>query len=324
METRRVVVEARSENAQALFTVGREFDAAVSALQAGRVARELGSDLGKTALQLTKSALYRVHYRRNQGAWFQDLFNSVLDIKFSPDGEYLAVANEEFKTVNIFRLADAREVHKLSGHSGPVNALAFGPGDLLASAGSGGKIRFWNYKQGKQIRELQGHSGSVLELAFHPRTGRLASAGTDGEIFLWDAGQSQPVHRILGHRGDITGLAFAQDRGSRFWVGKTATYVSGRPEVRIAKLLQRVPRSPRLLLMPPVISWLRVTKMGSYGSGIAKQENVTRIKSKPLVRCLTSPSVRMVSNLSSQAGGQNVSFWRLSDGSFQRHLKGSL
>jgi cytochrome c len=69
----------------------------------------------------------------------------------------------------------------LTGHAGPVAALAVAPDGLLASAGWDGTLRVW--APGAPV-VLEGHQGPVSALAWV--AGGLASAGQDGTIRVWD------------------------------------------------------------------------------------------------------------------------------------------
>lgn len=321
--TRKAVVEARSENAQALFAIGREFDAAVAALQAGRVARQLGQRLSAAERQNSISALYRVHYQRRQAAWFQDRFNSVLDVGFSPDGEYLAVANEEFKTINVFRLADGAEIQTLGEHAGPVNALAFASNEVLVAVGGGGAIRFWRFRTGEMIRQLNGHSGAVLEVALEPGSGRLATGGEAGEILLWKPDQDRPDRRFQAHRGAVSGLLFA-DKNTLISAGSDGAVrtwtLDGRPLDRHATT------SP--------VRAIALDKTGTLLAS-AHEDGTMRLWDRTTGRWTSHP-IETDAELTDLAfspdgehliissGGHHVLLWRLADDSIQQRWKGHI
>ncbi|MBN79462.1 MAG: hypothetical protein CMJ70_04920 [Planctomycetaceae bacterium] len=103
----------------------------------------------------------------------------VSDLAFSPDGQRLATAGAQDKSVKIWDLAIEREknVITLQGHDGDVNAAEFSPdGRLVASAGADKTIRLWDTAMGQEKFVLEGHTSPVLHLAFSPDGKRLVSA----------------------------------------------------------------------------------------------------------------------------------------------------
>ncbi len=110
----------------------------------------------------------------------------IRDVKFSPDGRYLAVATSigiELREAESFEL-----VRFLSGHTGTVTSVAFSPdGSLLASGSWDQTIKLWEVATGQEVRTLSGHSSTVSSVAFSPDGRLLASGSWDGTVLLWDA-----------------------------------------------------------------------------------------------------------------------------------------
>ncbi len=102
----------------------------------------------------------------------------------------------------------------LTGHTGPVNSVAFSPdGTHLASGGQDGQVRMWDAFGGQLTgRPLTGHTGGVWDVAFSPDGARIASCGDDQTVRIWDADTGQPIGApLVGHTGPVSGVAFAPD-----------------------------------------------------------------------------------------------------------------
>ncbi|MFF3918444.1 WD40 repeat domain-containing protein [Streptomyces sp. NPDC001852] len=93
-------------------------------------------------------------------------------------------------------------------------SAAFSPKDeLLASAGSDGKVQLWDPVTGRSRGVVMtGHTGPLTVMAFSPDGTLLASAGSDGKVQLWDpvTGRSRGVV-MTDHTGPLTAMAFSPD-----------------------------------------------------------------------------------------------------------------
>ncbi|NER38915.1 MAG: WD40 repeat domain-containing protein [Oscillatoria sp. SIO1A7] len=98
----------------------------------------------------------------------------------------------------------------LTGHEGPVSALAFAAnGEILVSGSHDRTISLWNPSNGDR-KILGRHSSEVKSLAVSPDGWAIASAGRDG-IKLWDIRTGQLLSEIVeGVEGDRA-LAFSPD-----------------------------------------------------------------------------------------------------------------
>lgn len=55
----------------------------------------------------------------------------------------------------------------------------------MATGGTAGVLRVWDYHSTKLISALEGHSGSILAIAFSPDDRQIVSVAADGSIILW-------------------------------------------------------------------------------------------------------------------------------------------
>jgi len=100
---------------------------------------------------------------------------------------------------------------QLSGHGGPVRALAISADGKSVLSGSfdTSAIR-WSLAIESAEQVLRFHSDAVNGVVFL-QDGRMATAGADARIAIWTAGHQQPDGVFEGHRGPIVGLAVSPD-----------------------------------------------------------------------------------------------------------------
>jgi WD40 repeat protein len=113
------------------------------------------------------------------------------------------------KDVSLGVRTGASAGQSLSGHQGPVTALAW-RGGRLASAGTDGKVILWNLGEGKPAQTLKA-SAPIRALALSPDGKLLASAGDDNGVQLWDAATGKPAGKLEAHTDWVLALAFSSD-----------------------------------------------------------------------------------------------------------------
>lgn len=169
----------------------------IKAHQGACTAVAVNVELGKLATGGADGALreWNLSTGAKQNDWAASA-QALRAVAIDPSGEGMAAAGDD----GVVRVFGAAQPRAMSGHQGPVYALAFTSRDgRLASAGDDGTIRLW-YLVGDVESETRGgddsgHVGAVNALLFAPTPpapadgtdpgDRLFSAGADGKIKIW-------------------------------------------------------------------------------------------------------------------------------------------
>jgi WD40 repeat protein len=142
---------------------------------------------------------------------FKHPFGSVFSLCYSPDGESIAVGDDNGE-VHLFSASTGQFDTRFVGHTDVVWAIAFSPeGHLMASASFDGTIRVWSPRDGRCVNVLIGHRGWVYALAFSPDGRTLASASEDGTCRVWNVGSGISVVPAVEETGFLAAVAFSPD-----------------------------------------------------------------------------------------------------------------
>jgi WD40 repeat protein len=98
----------------------------------------------------------------------------------------------------------------MQGHDGPVTALAWNGGPVLASAGVDKKIVLWDVAGDKALQTLTA-AAEVRALVMSPDGKLLASSGEDTTVQLWEVATGKAGVKLTGHTDWVLALAFSPD-----------------------------------------------------------------------------------------------------------------
>lgn len=94
-------------------------------------------------------------------------------------------------------LIEPVEVSTLTGHTGPVLAVAYASeGPEIASGGWDNEVRTWHAEYADSRRRLVGPAETVFGLAYSPHRPHLAAAYRDGTVVVWDVTTGAKVHDL--------------------------------------------------------------------------------------------------------------------------------
>jgi hypothetical protein len=144
-----------------------------------------------------------------------NVLGAVNDLKFSPDGQTLAVAGGQPSAkgdVRLYRVSDWKLLATLRGHDDVVFSVAFSPdGKRLVSASFDHTLRLWDVEKYQTIRTYTHHSDFVYAVAFSPSGKQIASASKDRTVQLFDAETGKGVFTFSGMEQDVMAVAFRPD-----------------------------------------------------------------------------------------------------------------
>lgn len=116
----------------------------------------------------------------------------------------------------------------LSGHTGPVRALALSPNSQVLASGSDDKtIKLWDPATGVLLRTLTGHSGTIKSIIITPDGQNLISCSSNNMKF-WNLQTGQQI-REVNEKSSVKAILLTPD-------GQTLVSASGDRKIKFSNL----------------------------------------------------------------------------------------
>ncbi len=144
-----------------------------------------------------------------------NVLGAVNDVRFSPNGQLLAVAGGQpsFRgDLRLYSTGNWQLLGTLGGHEDVVFSVAFSPdAQRLASASFDKTVRVWNLTALKQQLVIGDHSDFVYSVAFSPDGKTLVSSSKDRSVKVFDAASGKSLLTCSGMDQDVLAVAFSPD-----------------------------------------------------------------------------------------------------------------
>ncbi|KVH89578.1 G-protein beta WD-40 repeat-containing protein [Cynara cardunculus var. scolymus] len=114
--------------------------------------------------------------------------------------------------VNLWSIGKPSAITSLSGHTSPIESVAFDSTEVFVAAGaSSGVIKLWDLEEIKVVRTLNGHRSYCTAVEFHPFGEFFASGSMDTNLKIWDIRKKGCIHTYKGHRRAVSTIRFSPD-----------------------------------------------------------------------------------------------------------------
>ncbi|MCP4261995.1 MAG: protein kinase [Planctomycetes bacterium] len=157
--------------------------------------------------------------------------NRIFGVAFSPDDKLLAATGVQKTT--LWDITTHQKIATLGGHGAYVNSAAFMPdGQVLATTGNDGTLRFWDIATTEELANINAHSAWIYDMALSPDGAVLATGSADSTIRLWDTVTRQETARLKGHTSEVRCVAFSADGSVLASASKDCTVKLWEPAAR--------------------------------------------------------------------------------------------
>ena len=249
----------------------------------------------------------------------------ILDVAFSPDGN-MALSGSEDNTLKLWNVATGEAIHSLEAHTDNVHFVMFSPdGSMALSASYDFTLKLWDVVQGREIRTVT--QGTVYSAAFSS-DGRHIMSGTDKKdgLRLWEVSTGAEVTTPANYDDFGTPVVFSDN-------GHFVSFVdfSNFDAIFIRSTLLDVINNtantrqngggmgPEPVLFSELLPFSKSelsaegheVSGGSYGVGIRKGDEYTRISSDPATTATLSPDGQFI--LASHAAYHTIGLYHVDE-----------
>jgi len=137
---------------------------------------------------------------------------SFSSVAVDPSGEVVCAGSLDSFNIHIWSVQTGQLLDQLSGHEGPVAALAFAPsGDTIVSGSWDHTVRVWSIFGRTQTSEPIQLQADVLHVVFRPDSKQVAVSTLDGQLTFWSVSEASHEAGVDGRR-DVSGGRKISDR----------------------------------------------------------------------------------------------------------------